>query len=64
MKFNFRALGQKCNYAKVWGQNCNFQKVGWWIILINVDFKRVKFAIIDQERREEYIKRGKEKIVE
>ncbi len=49
---------------KFGGKIVIFQKFGWWIILINVDFKRVKFAIIDQERREEYIKRGKEKIVE
>ena len=49
---------------KFGGKIVIFQKVGWWIILINVNIKWVKFTIIDQERREEYIKRGKEKIVE
>ena len=49
---------------KFGGKIVIFQKVGWWIILMNVNIKWVKFAIIDQERREDYLKRGKEKIVE
>ena len=49
---------------KFGGKIVIFQKVGWWIILMHVNIKWVKFAIIDQERREDYLKRGKEKIVE
>ena len=49
---------------KFGGKIVIFQKVGWWIILMNVNIKWVKFAIIDQERREDYLKREKKKIVE
>ena len=58
-------LGDKSVIMQKFGGNIViFQKVGWWIILINVNIKWVKFAIIDQERREDYLKRGKEKVVE
>lgn len=49
---------------KVQGQNYNFSKLFFLTDLNNVMIKQAKFSIIDQEKRDLNLDRGKNKVIE